>query len=139
MIWDLIQQIQIATTESKVDSAALAAEDASRNTRLLQDRVKRLEDRVDRISLATMAIAEILRDRLGVTQEEIESRVREIDQRDRKQDGRLLISPDECPKCHHTNAAHRKTCFYCGEEMELKSGLFKHETGMGECDSTPRR
>lgn len=140
MIWDLIQQVQIAHTQSKIEAATFAAGDASRNTRLLQDRVKRLEESVERLSLATMAIAEILRDRMGVTQQELESRVLEIDLRDGKQDGRLSAPTNECPECHHANAAHRKACLYCGQDLGVKSGLFVAQPLRGNMteDETPR-
>lgn len=116
MLWDLIQQAQIG--EAKSD-----AMEAQQTSRLLQIRVQSLEENFERLSLASMAISEILCDRLGITHAEIEARVQEIDLRDGKLDGRLRPATNDCPQCHHTNVAHRRKCLYCGETLAPGSGL----------------
>jgi hypothetical protein len=133
MLWDLIQQAQISDAKWKAQDAKSAAANAQQTMRHLQSQLHTLEERFERLSLASMAVAEILFDRLSVTQAEIETKVQEIDLRDGKLDGRLRPATNDCSHCRHLNAAHRRKCLYCGESLATDSGLFpspaKHERG----------
>jgi hypothetical protein len=124
MLWDLIQQAQISQAKWEAQNANSTAVDVQVENRLVKGRIEKLEETVDRISLAAMAVAEIVRDRLGVTQDEIEAKVQEIDLRDGKLDGRLREPTNDCTHCHHINAPHRRKCLYCGEPLPAGSGLF---------------
>ena len=124
MLWDLIQQAQIGQIKWKAQEAKTTAKDAQHETRILQNRTQSLEENLERLSLASMAIAEILCTRFGVTREEFESKVQEIDLRDGKLDGRLRLAAIDCLHCHHKNSAHRCRCLYCGETLPTGCGLF---------------
>ena len=124
MLWDLIQQSQIGHAESVAENAKSTAADALQESRLLKNRIQQLEETVERLSLAAIAVAEILRDRLGVTEAEIEAKVQEIDLRDGKLDGRLRAPTNDCESCHHTNSPNRSKCLYCGAALPSSSGLF---------------
>ncbi len=123
MIWDLIQQSQIGHAKAVADDAKSTAAENQRETRLLDGRVEKLVETVDRLSLACMALAEILRERLDITEADIEAKVQEIDLRDGKLDGRLRASTNDCPQCHHTNSSNRRKCLYCGETLPYNSGI----------------
>ena len=60
---------------------------------------------------------ELLSERLGVTDEELIARIREIDFRDGKLDGRVTKGLAECPQCNRPNATDRSRCLYCGCEL----------------------
>ncbi len=124
MLWDLIQQAQIGRARDDSRDAKSAAADAQGEIRFLKDRLLCLEQSVERLSLATMAIAEILRDRFHITEVEIEARIEEIDLRDGKLDGRLRQPANECVHCRRTNAARRSNCLYCGESLPIRSTIF---------------
>ena len=124
MFWDLIQQAQIGQAQWEAQNAKSAAADVQAENRFFKARIQKLEETVERVSLAAMAVAEILRDRLGVTQNEIEAKVQEIDLRDGKLDGRLRVPSDDCVHCGQTNSPHRRNCLYCGESLPVVSGLF---------------
>ena len=127
MFWELYQQAQIQTAKD-------AAQDARRSTRstefdvaALQRRADGLEKQVQRLTLATMALAELLRDRLQVSQAEIEAKVRDIDLRDGKLDGKLATSVKTCPTCSRVNGPQRVTCLYCGTALPDDALLFSDQ------------
>ncbi|HWL08881.1 MAG TPA: hypothetical protein VNQ76_10770 [Planctomicrobium sp.] len=124
MLWNLIQQAQIERARATSQNAKSTARDAQSEIRFLKDRVHDLELSLDRLSLATMAIAEILRDRSHITEEEIEAKIEEIDLRDGKLDGRLREPVTTCTSCDRTNPARRSQCLYCGESLPVRSTIF---------------
>lgn len=117
MLWDLIQQAQIGRARADAEAAKSAAANAKSESQFFRARLQSLEETVERLSLVTMALSELLRDRSLVTDAEVEARVQEIDLRDGKLDGRLRPPPSECVDCHRPNVAGRKRCLYCGGEM----------------------
>ena len=58
-----------------------------------------LEQQVGRLALASIAMAEILRDHLGISGEVIEAKIHEIDLRDGKLDGMFRPSAKTCKEC----------------------------------------
>lgn len=128
MLWELFQTHQIARSNWQAQDANLAAQEARRSTESLQGQVQNLQQQCERLTLAAMAIAELLRDRLGVTQAEIENKILEIDQRDGQEDGRFRPAPGSCPKCQHLNGVSRTQCLYCGNSLGSGSILFPMES-----------
>jgi hypothetical protein len=123
MFWDLYQSWQIAETTTTASIAERTARDARTTVDGLQRRVKRLEEQVERLTLGSMALAELLRDRLGVPQAEIDAKVQEIDLRDGSLDGKLTREPPVCPGCQRTNSPQRKMCLYCGKPLPPGTNL----------------
>jgi len=82
----------------------------------IQGDLAALEQKFDRIALMTIALTEIVQERLGIESKEVEAKLREIDERDGKLDGRL--SPPKslktCPVCSRINGGTRTNCLYCG-------------------------
>lgn len=128
MLWDLFQTHQIARSNWQAQDANLTAQEARRSTDSLQGQVQILQQQYERLTLAAMAMAELLRDRLGVTQADIESTILEIDQRDGRADGRYRPDSGSCPRCQHINGGSRIRCLYCGETLENGSFLFPAES-----------
>jgi|GEM_PF-330613 len=124
MFWELMQQAQISRAHSAALNARSVAASAQEENRYLKIRIEHLEETVERLSLMCMAVAEIVRDRVGVSQQEIEAKVQEIDLRDGKLDGRLRSATCDCTHCRHTNAPHRRNRLYCGETLPATSTLF---------------
>jgi hypothetical protein len=126
MFWELYQQGRIREASANADAARSAARTNETDVRDLRSTVQRLERQVERLTLASLALAEILRDRLGVKQEEIEAQVRDIDVRDGKLDGRLNqpVQVKRCEACTRVNGPQRLTCLYCGKGLPQESILF---------------
>jgi hypothetical protein len=113
MIWDFLQQTQISDLEGRTSRAeAAASRAASDATR----RVDELEDRLDRMALVNTALFELLCAKLGVTSDEIQRKVQQVDLRDGQADGKLGTVPAApCRKCNRPISRKHARCLYCGE------------------------
>jgi hypothetical protein len=126
MFWELYQYGRIQEAGANADATRSAARTNETDVRNLRDTVNRLERQVERLTLASLAMAQILRDRLGVKQDEIEALVRDIDLRDGKLDGRLdqPVQVKRCEACDRVNGPQRHSCLYCGKGLPHDSVLF---------------
>lgn len=121
LLWNLHQQRRIAGLESQVSHAGRKAERG----------VEELEHRVESLLLANMAMWSILKERLGVTDEQLAQRVKEIDLMDGKQDGRAGNGASgsnaaagnviRCTACQRAMSARHKVCMYCGGQPDRAS------------------
>ena len=125
MLWELFQMSRIEQSNWNAADAKYSAREAQGDARQLQLKVRVLEQQCERLTLAAMAMAEILRDRLGVTESDIETKLTEIDQRDGRLDGRIRPSTERCPQCQQPNGVNRRHCLYCGTEIIADSFLFQ--------------
>jgi len=119
---------QIAETMTSASIAEQTARKTQTHVDSLERRLKRLEEQVERLRLArmalgTMALAELRRDRLGVPQADLDAKVEEIDLRDGKLDRKLSSPLPICPGCRRTNSPQRTFCLYCGKRLPV-SPLF---------------
>ena len=111
MLWEAYQQTRIAgaeriaeSAESKVDRCANKIEDLQRH--------------VDRLSLACQALWELLRERSDLTEEDIESKILEIDGRDGAVDGKISVQTLDCPACGRKTNSKRGSCIMCGAPIK---------------------
>ena len=100
-----------------------ASQKALRDTRDLEHEVRVLEQQVGRLALATNAMAEILRDHLGISADVIEAKIREIDMRDGKLDGTFRLPAKTCKECGRVSGPMSATCLYCGAPLAKESFL----------------
>lgn len=135
MLWELFQSSRIEQAKWSAANAEYSAHEAQSDAKQLQSKVRVLEQQCERLTLAAMAMAEILRDRLGFTEHEIEAKLTEIDLRVGRLDGQLRPTPDHCQKCRQKNAASRRHCLYCGAELTSSSFLF--QANAGSVDAEP--
>jgi ribosomal protein S27AE len=85
--------------------------------------VRELEARIDRLTLVNLAIWSLLREKTGLTEENLLERVREIDSQDGVVDGKLPRQVRKCEQCGRVMSARHSTCFYCGH-AELVNTAF---------------
>ncbi len=85
----------------------------------LRDRNALLERRLEKLSLVCQALWTLVRDRTGVTEDDLAKRVQEVDLSDGKLDGRVGGAVD-CPSCKRRYARSRDRCLYC--ETPRKGG-----------------
>ena len=88
-------------------SSAAAARD-------VQSEVRGLEDRLDRLTLVCMALWELLKERGELTEEDLATKVREIDLRDGVADGKITKQIKHCPRCDRVMSPRHQKCMYCG-------------------------
>ena len=92
----------------------------------LEDSSYSLQRHVAVMALANQALYEILRDRLGISEEEVMYRMAEIDGRDGRKDGKMGARVISCRRCNHKVSTARQRCLYCAE-LVVEGPLFgKH-------------
>jgi len=69
---------------------------------------------VARLRLVCAALWDLLKQRNGLTEEELRATMAEIDARDGTMDGKLSRPVRVCVQCHRTVTAKQNTCMYCG-------------------------
>lgn len=109
-IWNVYQQGQIG---SAAGTAETAKRDAAHTGARLHQEVLRLESKIDGLALICQALVEILRDRGGVAEADIEAEMREIDDRDGRADGKIGGKPTVCPRCRRPAHTRQRVCMYC--------------------------
>ena len=106
-IWNMQQEARIA--EAKND-----AEDAKNEVSRYKERIQELEFALNRISLASQALWELLRSRVGITEAELLAKISEVDLRDGVKDGRMTAKLTTCSNCGRTLNTKSSRCIYCG-------------------------
>lgn len=88
-------------------NTAAAARDARRE-------VRELHDRVDRLTLVCMALWELLKERGELSEQDLASKVSEIDLRDGRADGKVARQVKRCASCGRVMSPRHEACMYCG-------------------------
>ncbi len=114
-IWDAWQQKQLLDAASDASRATAHARAAIREAESVSQRLDAVERDNQRLVLTVIALSELLRDRFGVTEEELRARIEEIDLRDGVADGKLASPRWDCPACQRRNQPIRLACLYCGK------------------------
>ena len=108
LIFDLFQNqrirnVQIDASESrrKATSAVQSADE--------------LRLQVERLTLICHSLWELLSESTGATDAQLLAKVREIDLRDGKSDGKIAARANSCASCGRTFGSQHQACIYCGE------------------------
>jgi len=80
-----------------------------------------VEHKLETLELACAAMWEIVREKLGVTEDELKAKMHEIHARDGEINGRIAAHATEvCPHCHHKLLTRGgKVCVWCGEALPV--------------------
>jgi hypothetical protein len=109
LLFDLYQQGRINDVET-------TAQDTSRKATASHERVRQLEESVARLVLLNAAMWSLLKDRTGLTDAQLNARIRDVDLRDGVEDGKITPDVQTCQKCGRTMAPRHRHCIYCGGE-----------------------
>lgn len=110
-LWDVYQQGQIAAATATADSARQSAEHTYERT---YREISRLEAKIDGLSLISQALWELVRERTQLDDQDMLAKVKEIDARDGRVDGRITGLPGECAQCNRPTHSRQSACMYCG-------------------------
>jgi t-SNARE complex subunit (syntaxin) len=114
LIWDVYQQAKIESNEKEARHALAKAS-------LAHAEVTSVDQKLDRLTLITAALWEIVQERHGVTEVDLAKKMLEIDVRDGVQDGKLGYEPTKCKSCGRTISTKHMSCLYCGTDSERKA------------------
>lgn len=109
MLWEIYQQGRIAEARGRADAAA-------EQSRGVKSALHELERRTDRLALTTMAIWQLMSEKMGVTEADLEDKIREIDLSDGKLDGRVRVETNTCASCNRRLSKRHTKCMYCGAD-----------------------
>jgi hypothetical protein len=110
-LWDLYQHQQIRDARDMANT-----QHAQLNQRVSAD-MTRMQDRIDTLTLTNLAMWTLLREKLGVTDEQLEARIRQLDLADGKVDGKVAAPKVwDCGACKRPNSTRHLHCLYCGIE-----------------------
>jgi len=101
-----------STTGGGEASAHVAGAKAER----ARNEVQHIEQRLDRLVLANMALWSLLQEKTGLTEQDLLDRVQEIDLADGQADGKARKPPAECAQCGRMMSPRHMQCIYCGAE-----------------------
>jgi len=83
-----------------------------------QEDLKTLNARVQRLALLNQALWELLCERLGMSDADLERKACEVDLRDGAADGRITAKAVRCPQCNRVNNSRHRQCMYCATPFE---------------------
>ena len=89
------------------------ASDARGDAHEARPSASQLEEQVGRLTLACSAMWVLLRQRVGVTDQELLEAIQEVDLRDGVLDGQYKPPALTCPACGRRNSRRRRACMYC--------------------------
>jgi hypothetical protein len=116
-LWDLVAQEQQSGLQVHVAPGQSGVAQA-------EAKVITLEQRYERLRLTNMAMWELMKRRLGVTDQElageIQALVAEAGVKGRNVRGARLTT---CPSCHRNVLSSAMTCVYCGAKLTVTSGF----------------
>jgi len=110
LVWDLAQNARIRRN-------AHDASDARRRAGTAVRTADELQGEVDRLTLICHAMWELMAERTGVTSEDLLTKMRDVDLRSGRQDGKAPESPSTCSECSRISNAGHSLCVYCGAEL----------------------
>ena len=111
LFWEFYQQTRISDAESR-------ATQAQQRTTSIEAKVLACEERLNAMTLACQAMWEILRERANITDDDIKAKMKEIDRRDGREDGRISATRRTCPRCHRPASNRNEKCLYCGYALK---------------------
>lgn len=90
----------------------------------LVSQVEYLEGNIDRLTLITQALWELLQKKIGIAESELTALIEEIDLRDGVLDGKVTKEPQKCSKCNQSVSIRTNVCFYCGHKQDHERSCF---------------
>lgn len=107
ILWNLHQQRRISEVEE-------AASHASRSASDIHHRLRLMEEQIDKLLLINQAMWSLMRGQLGLTEQHLLDRIRQLDLEDGIEDGKITRPVTNCPACRRTFSSRHRKCLYCG-------------------------
>ena len=105
-----------ANANTTAAEASISAAHSARESRENAREVSNLEERVDKLVLICTSLWELLKERTDLSEEDLMSKVREIDLRDGTAVGKITVGLQNCHKCGRTMSPKHRRCLYCGAD-----------------------
>lgn len=109
LFWHMNNAHRVSAAEAAAARGEHKALDARRE-------VLNLTERVDRLTLACMALWSLVQEKTGLTEEDLLQRMQEIDLADGQADGKVSRQVEPCAQCGRRLSSRHRRCIYCGAE-----------------------
>ncbi|MFM8364947.1 MAG: hypothetical protein ACKOAS_07330 [Verrucomicrobiota bacterium] len=103
--------------QGKINEARQQADRAANKADRFADDIKTLERRLDRLTLASQALWEMLREAGHHSEEALAAKMQEIDLRDGAADGKISRVVKTCQACGRNSNSKRLECLYCSAPL----------------------
>jgi len=80
--------------------------------------INELKEKIGHLALLNQALWELLKTKLGLTEQDLETLAQKIDMRDGVADGQITAIAVTCPSCMRVNNSKHAKCLYCGQLFE---------------------
>ena len=99
------------------------ARDIARESAMSSDKARK---NTERLYMVVQAMWELLKEKAGLTDADLDAKIQEIDMRDGRQDGQdsTQTAPLTCRQCGRTILSGQLQCSWCG--AQVKGGAFTH-------------
>jgi ribosomal protein S27AE len=87
----------------------------------LEEHVRRLEADLARALMISETLWELLRDKTGLTDDDLCIKIHEVDMRDGRLDGKNQRKAIACPRCGRMVSARHRACLYCGQVIDTSA------------------
>jgi len=102
-------------------SDGMASQDsieAKSTARQAQEKVRILEENLAKALMINEALWEIIREKLNLTEDDLNSKLYEIDMRDGQLDAKNQRPITACPNCQRKVSSRHAACIYCGTVID---------------------
>jgi hypothetical protein len=105
----------VAAVHASDALATEVAQQASSQAREARGDVQALQMDIEKLFIITETLWGILKEKNGMTDEELIQRVQDTDMQDGRLDGKIAkLPPEPCPQCKRPISRNRTLCLYCG-------------------------
>ena len=118
-IWDIYQAHQISKLNEKVSNVQVSRTEDN----VARDVAFALEEKVDKLALICRAMFELMQESSGISEEQLRSKIVEVDSRDGQVDNRMTRRATKCPKCEAMMSPKFGRCLFCGYTDEAAGPL----------------
>ncbi|NLF33012.1 MAG: hypothetical protein GX591_19270 [Planctomycetes bacterium] len=84
---------------------------------------RELADRVDKLTMVCHAMWTLIQEKTSLTEEDLFTRVADLDLRDGNLDGKMTKAIYTCTQCGRNVAARHAACLYCGTPKAAESAF----------------
>ena len=100
------------------DAAAGSGRIANQTATETKSELRELQRQVERMALLNQALWELLREKLQLTDLDLEAMAQQVGMRDGVADERITAQAVRCPNCSRVNNSRHAKCLYCGQLFE---------------------
>lgn len=85
------------------------------------EQIRELEGRLERLSIVSQGVWLLLKEKTGLTEDDLFAKVEDVDLRDGQLDGKVSRETTTCAACGRVMSRRHNNCLYCGAPRPVDS------------------